>query len=212
MASYIDWQLRGPGVDLCNCAYGCPCQFNARPTYGTCEATVGYHINHGHFGETSLDDLHVVSTWHWPGAVHEGHGECQVFIDERASPEQRAALLTILSGGEQEPTAFFAIFASTVETMHEPQFAPVKVHIDRPALTASIHVPGVIEGQAEPIRNPLDGSVHRAQIVLPTGFEFADTDCASGSFTTKGAIAMQFSERNALLYELHMGPNGLIRD
>lgn len=212
MASFIDWQLRGSGVDLCNCAYGCPCQFNALPTHGSCQATVGYHITQGHFAETSLDDLHVVTTWHWPGAVHEGQGQCQVFIDERASPAQREALLTILTGGEQEPTSFFAIFASTVETMHEAQFAPVKVRIDRQALTASIQVPGVIEGQAEPIRNPMTGSVNRAKMVLPDGFEFAETDCASGSFTTKGAIVMQFSARNALLYELHMGPNGLIRD
>lgn len=211
MAQYVDWRLRGAGVDLCNCAYGCPCQFNALPTHGHCEAAVGFHIEQGHFADVSLDDLHVACTFAWPGAIHQGHGQCQAFIDVRASEAQRQALLTILTGQEQEPTAFFAIFASTVETMHEPRFVPVQVRTDRTALTASILVPGAIEAKAVPIRNPLDGSVHRASMVLPDGFQFAEADCVSGTFSTTAALAMNYSDANALLYELHTGPNGIIR-
>jgi hypothetical protein len=211
MTDHIDWRLRGAGVDLCNCAYGCPCQFNAPPTNGNCEAAVGFHIEQGHFADLSLDDLHVAFTFAWPGAIHEGRGQCQAFIDERASDAQRQALLTILTGQEQEPTAFFAIFASTIETMHEPRFVPVKVCVDRAALTASIQVSGAIEAMAVPILNPLDGSVHRASMVLPDGFQFAEADCVSGTFSTKAALAMNYSDANALLYVLHTGPNGIIR-
>jgi hypothetical protein len=211
MATYTDWRLHGPGVDLCNCNYGCPCQFNAPPTDGKCEAAVGFHIVEGHFGETSLDDLHVACTFAWPGAIHEGNGQCQAFIDERASEPQRQALLTILSGQEQEPTALFAIFASTLSTMHEPLFVPVEVLSDRDSLTASIRVPGLIEGKVEPILNPVDGSPHRARMVLPEGFEFGEADCASAEFKTSGAIALEYAGSNAMLYDLHMGPNGIIR-
>lgn len=211
MTAYVDWRLRGAGVDLCNCAYGCPCQFNAAPTHGNCEAAVGFYIEQGHFADVALDGLHVACTFAWPGPIHEGHGQCQAFIDERASDAQRQALLTILSGQEQEPTAFFAIFASTVETMHEPHFVPVQVFIDRTALTASIQVPGVIAAKAEPIRNPMDGSVHRASMTLPDGFQFTEADCVSGTFSATAAVAMNYSEVNALLYELHTGPNGIIR-
>ncbi|MDX5374078.1 MAG: DUF1326 domain-containing protein [Pseudomonadaceae bacterium] len=211
MATYVDWRLRGPGVDLCNCDYGCPCQFNALPSHGTCEAAVGFHIEEGHFGDVPLTGLDVACTFAWPGPIHEGNGQCQAFIDERATAEQRQALLTILSGQEQEPTAFFAIFASTVATMHEPRFLPVEVRTDRTALTASIRVPGVLEGKAEPIRNPVDGSVHRARLVLPEGFEFGETDCASATFSCSGAVKLDYAQRNAMLYDLHMGPNGIIR-
>ncbi|CAE6947612.1 DUF1326 domain-containing protein [Ectopseudomonas khazarica] len=210
MSEHVDWRLRGAGVDLCNCDYGCPCQFNALPSHGTCEAAVGYHIVEGHFGDVALAGLNVACTFFWPGAVHEGHGQCQAFIDERATAAQRQALLTILSGQEQVPTAFFAIFASTVETMHEPQFVPVEVSTDRAALTATIRVPGVLDGYAEPIRNPVDGSVHRARLLLPDGFEFAETDCASATFNCSGAIRLNYAGRNAMLYDLHMGPNGII--
>ena len=57
----------------------------------------------------------------------------------------------------------------------------------------------------------MDGSVHRARLVLPEGFEFTETDCASATFTTGGAIALQYAGRNAMLYDLHMGPHGIIR-
>ena len=211
MAKHVDWRLRGAGVDLCNCEYGCPCQFNALPSHGTCEAAVGYRIEAGHFGDIPLAGLNVACTFAWPGPIHEGRGQCQAFIDERASEAQRQALLTILSGQEQEPTAFFAIFASTVETMHEPCFVPVEVRTDRSELTASIHVPGVLEGRVEPIRNPMDGSVHRARMVLPDGFQFSETDCASATFRCSGAVKLDYAGRNALLYDLHMGPNGIIR-
>ncbi len=46
---YVDWSLKGPELVSCNCVYGCPCQFNARPTHGTCEAVSGMLIEEGHF-------------------------------------------------------------------------------------------------------------------------------------------------------------------
>ena len=37
----IPWEIHAIQVTNCNCDYGCPCQFNALPTYGTCEAAEG---------------------------------------------------------------------------------------------------------------------------------------------------------------------------
>jgi hypothetical protein len=28
----VDWRLKGEWIKNCNCAFGCPCDFNARPT------------------------------------------------------------------------------------------------------------------------------------------------------------------------------------
>ena len=48
------WELEAVELVACNCAYGCPCQFNALPTHGNCEAMAGFKINRGHFGDTLL--------------------------------------------------------------------------------------------------------------------------------------------------------------
>ena len=83
------WEIHAIEVANCNCAYGCPCQFNSLPTYGNCEAAVGIRINEGHYGGVSLNGMNVALTAKWPGPIHEGNGETQLIVDERASAEQR---------------------------------------------------------------------------------------------------------------------------
>ncbi len=47
------WSLDAEVIQACNCAYGCPCNFNGYPTTGNCEAFVGHHIREGKFGESA---------------------------------------------------------------------------------------------------------------------------------------------------------------
>jgi hypothetical protein len=89
----------------------------------------GMRITEGYFGNVRLEGLIWVATYHWPGALHEGNGTMQPLIDERATPEQRDALLQIL-GGQQGGT-FFEILASIVTTFLEPQFVPITFEFDR---------------------------------------------------------------------------------
>ena len=77
----LTWSIRGIHFANCNCDYGCPCQFNARPTTGDCRAITAWQIDEGHYGEVRLDGLLAVNTYAWPGAVHEGNGEMQSIID-----------------------------------------------------------------------------------------------------------------------------------
>ena len=73
------WTLHGREFANCNCAYGCPCQFNALPTYGHCSAVVGMQIDTGHHGDTNRDGLltrQEVEAFHQKMAGMEAmHGE-----------------------------------------------------------------------------------------------------------------------------------------
>jgi hypothetical protein len=40
------WQTEVYYLDSCNCDWGCPCQFNAKPTHGNCEG-VGVGLAYG---------------------------------------------------------------------------------------------------------------------------------------------------------------------
>ena len=71
----VKWTIHAREFVNCNCAYGCPCQFNALPTYGNCQAVAAMQIDKGHHGDTSLDGLKFVGIFRWPGAIHEGKGE-----------------------------------------------------------------------------------------------------------------------------------------
>ena len=96
----------------------------------------GMQIEQGHHGYTKLDGLKFVGIFRWPGAIHEGKGEAAVVIDERATEAQRGALLRILSGQDTKPGAtVFNVFASTLEKLHDPIFAPDRFPVRRRGAT-----------------------------------------------------------------------------
>jgi len=68
------WRIAGEEFGSCNCAWGCPCQFNALPTHGRCEAFLGCLVSDGYFGNTRLDGIRFARLYWWPGAIHEGNG------------------------------------------------------------------------------------------------------------------------------------------
>jgi hypothetical protein len=205
------WTIKGHGFTNCNCAYGCPCQFNALPTHGKCHAVVCVAIEDGHHGEVRLDGLRFATVVAWPGAIHEGNGQVVPIVDRKATPEQRECLLRIMSGEDTEPGAtIFQVFSSTFETVHEPIFAEIEFEIDVDARTATLKVPGVIEARGEPIRNPVTGEAHQVRIDLPHGFEYALAEVGRGWATTSGAIQMSLKDSHAHFTRMHMTQSGVV--
>src|SRR4029450_5996028 len=86
------WKINGTVLIACNCDYGCPCNFNARPSRGKCEGGGTWHVERGSFDGVSLDGLNFSVYANWPGAIHEGNGEALILIDERADHSQNAAI------------------------------------------------------------------------------------------------------------------------
>jgi hypothetical protein len=83
------WKVHAYFLDACNCDWGCPCQFNAKPTHGNCEGVAGYHIVMGRYGTNiKLDGLNMALIASWPGPLHEGHGRASYYIDNRADEKQ----------------------------------------------------------------------------------------------------------------------------
>jgi len=148
------WDIQGTELINCNCSYGCPCQFNALPTKGFCEAMGAISIEKGHFGEVPLDGLKIGVVFSWPGPIHEGKGKCQPIVDTNASAQQREALLKIMSGQETEPFAtMFAVYASTMETVYEPIFTKIDYDVNVEGRRGEVHIQDVFDLVAEPSRS-----------------------------------------------------------
>ncbi len=204
--------IKGREFIHCNCDYGCPCQFNARTTHGNCHAVGGIEIAEGHHGNTKLDGLKVACVLAWPGAIHEGKGHVTPIVDQRATPNQREALLRIMSGEDTEPGAtFFQVFATTYEKVNEPIFAEIDLEVDVDGRTARLNVPGVIDARGEPIVNPVTGQPHRARINLPNGFEYTVAEIGRGWTKASGAIELNLEDTHAHFANLHMTGEGVVR-
>lgn len=210
--SMADWRMQGVEFATCNCNWGCPCQFSALPSHGKCEAVVAMRIERGHHNQVSLDGLCWAGTFAWPKAIHQGNGRCQVFIEDKATAEQRAALLRILAGEDTEPGAtVFSVFASTISEMHEPQFVPITFSVDVDKREAQVNISGVLEASGEPIRSPVDGAPQEVRLVLPKGFEFSEAQMGSGSFQTQGAIKIASQQGHGHFAHLHFTGQGVVR-
>jgi hypothetical protein len=205
------WTIKGREFTHCNCAYGCPCQFNALPTHGNCHAVVFFEIQNGNHNDTSLDGTRFGAVVSWPGAIHEGRGQVLPIVDESASPEQREALLRIMSGQDTSPGAtIFQVFSTTYEKVHDPVFARIEFEIDPERRTARVDVQGLVEARGEPIRNPVTGEEHRARINLPSGFEYDVCEVGRGWAETRGPIPLSTKDSHAHFAEFHMKNNGVV--
>lgn len=209
------WLLRGVEFGNCNCAWGCPCQFNAPSTHGFCEAVTSGHIEEGWFrddaGETRLDGLDWIMLLQWPGEIAEGNGRQQFIIDERADASQREALLKILQGECTAPGAtHFYVFNSTMSEVLETLYAPIGLEIDVDARRARVQVPGLVDATGTPIVDPNSGAEFRAGIRLPNGFEYGFAEMGTGVSRATAGLQIEVSGTYGQFNVLHMNQDGVI--
>ena len=206
-----EWRVRGTELVNCNCAYGCPCQFNALPTYGDCRASIGYEIEEGHFGDVKLDGLYAVLLVTWPGAIHEGNGTRQIIIDERADHGQRDALVKMIGGQEADEGTLWWILDLMCPTKLDPLYCPIEYNVDVDARRGRFRVPGIVDTVGEPIKNTVTGAEARARIDLPDGFEYRIAEMGSGTTTASGAIALPgLVNSYAQFARIHLSEKGVV--
>jgi hypothetical protein len=205
----VEWEVRGLDYANCNCAYGCPCQFNALPTDGTCKALGLLHIEKGHFGDVSLDGLNVGFLIDFPNPIHEGNGTHQAILDERADSAQRDALLTIVRGDETDELATHFYVYSKMSTTHlDPLVAPIEFDMNLDKRTARVKIGDLVESTCGPILNPVTGSEHRARIDLPAGFEYRLAEMGSASTTSRAGVQLDLKDSYGQLAHIHLSHAG----
>ncbi len=164
------WHIQGDYVLACNCDYGCPCNFNARPTMGFCQGAIGFKVAEGAYGDVRLDGQKVFLAVKWPGAIHEGNGVAAIYIDQGASPAQRDALVRIVSG--EAGGAPFAILATTFSHVQGPEFVEIDMRVAGKDTVVTVN--GRVKISFQPIRNPVTKAEAYPKVVLPQGFVFQE--------------------------------------
>ena len=91
------WKVTGELEEACSCRAACPCWFKSLPSRMTCDGAQIIFITKGHYGKTALEGLAVAQFVQSPEhqSMFESFGKWNfdyIYIDEKASPEQREAL------------------------------------------------------------------------------------------------------------------------
>lgn len=213
--AFVEWRMQGIQLSNCNCNIGCPCQFNALPSHGHCRAYMFAQIDKGHFGDVKLDGLRFGGLFQWPGPIHMGNGVAMPVIDERADAKQRQGIEAVLHGKETEPGSLITqVFSMMLSKALPTQYKPIELKIDEKSGTASVKVPGILEGRAQPIKNPITGAAHRAKVVLPTGFEYQEAEFVTATAAGKsggGEIELNFKDTHAHIAKMNWSTHGLVR-
>ena len=206
-----DWRIVADLVGSCNCDWGCPCQFYALPTRGSCEGVDATEIVRGHFGDIVLDGVRYAQLYHFDGPVHEGNGSRLLILDERSTPAQRGAIEALTSGSQGHPV--FEIYAAMTPNTFDPIVSPIEFEHDHERRTARIRIAGLVESHIEPIRDTA-GNEHRARIDLPNGFEFRVAEMADSvkwHTAAGGPLTMAYEHSYAQLTRIEWASDGTVR-
>lgn len=96
----MSWKLSGDYFESCNCEVACPCIFLSPPTTGECTVLLGWHIDAGQHDGLDLAGLNVGLAVDSPGHMAKVPWLVALYLDDRATDAQTAALGAIFSGAK----------------------------------------------------------------------------------------------------------------
>ena len=90
--------LDGTLLEACSCGGPCPCWVGDDPDGGRCDSVNAYHIDRGQVGGVDVSNLSFVQVNQIPGNVLAGNWRAIFYIDDKATPAQREAVLNAFTG------------------------------------------------------------------------------------------------------------------
>jgi len=117
----------------------------AKPSKGSCTFAMGFKIEQGTFGEVRLDGFGFLVIGFTPEEMGKGNWSAGLIVDERASTEQRDAIVAVASGAAGGPmSALSGLIANFVGV----QSAPIR--FERDGVRWSVDASNFVRMSAEP--------------------------------------------------------------
>jgi len=164
------WRIKGDFVDFCRCAVPCPCTFAQAPTDGECDGIIGWHVREGTYGEVTLDGLNVVGIATFKGNIWDPETKASggFIVDERASEEQRQALMAIFGG---QAGGWPQLFGENFSEILGIEFAPIDYEVEDDLSSWSLDVAGKAKGSTTLLSGPTTTEGKRLAVHNPPGSE-----------------------------------------
>lgn len=108
------YTLEGRLLEVCTCKAVCPCWVGDDPDGGTCDGTLAWHFERGEVDGVDVAGMTFGMLTHIPGNVLAGNWRAVAFVDERASPAQEKAILSVFTGKQGGPVADLASLVGEV--------------------------------------------------------------------------------------------------
>ena len=101
----MSYNVDGALLEVCTCNILCPCWVGEDPDNGDCQSIMAWHFDKGTVDGVDVSGLTFAGVMDIPGNVLAGNWRAMVYIDDKSSPEQEAALLALYTGKLGGPVA-----------------------------------------------------------------------------------------------------------
>jgi hypothetical protein len=145
----MTYQLEGRLLEVCNCRVLCPCWIGEDPDRGTCDTIVAYHFDKGTIDGVDVAGCTIAVIAHVPGNILKGNWTVAVYVDDKSSPQQEAAIIKVWTGKAGGPVAEIAKLIGTVVSVER---API--NFDVRGGRGTITVGSVAYAELEPFQGP----------------------------------------------------------
>ena len=184
------WWAKGLLFENCACTLVCPghMHFSQLCTHDRCKGYWAIRIDDGAYGPVPLSGVRAVIVFDTPQRMIDGHWVQSLIIDESASPDQRRAIETILTGKAGGPWEKLAAF---VGTQLPTEFRTIELADEGP--TKRVTIGDRLKGFVTQIRGRdkskpvlfenIFNQIHASTQVIAIG----DTEYADGTITIHNA-------------------------
>ena len=143
------YDLEGTLLEVCTCNVLCPCWIGEDPDGGTCDGIVGYHVDRGTVDGVDVSGRSFVLLAHIPGNVLKGNWRAVVYVDDKASSQQKEALLNAFTGKLGGPLADQAQLIGEVVAVES---VPIDFRVEKGKGTLKIG--SVVDAEMAPYTGP----------------------------------------------------------
>ena len=115
----MEYVLEGKLLEACSCGGLCPCWVGDDPDTGVCYSMNVYHYDQGEINGVDVSGLTLAFVCIIPGNVLKGNWTVAAYVDDKATPEQKEAILAAHTGELGGPLADLAQLVSDVVGVYD---------------------------------------------------------------------------------------------
>lgn len=141
------YEVEGRLLEVCTCHTLCPCWVGEDPDGGTCDSVLAWYVDRGAVQGLDVSDRCLALSVHIPGNVLAGNWKAVVYVDDRCTGAQQAALLKVFTGELGGAIADLAGLIGEVVTVER---VPITFTVERGE--GMIRVGEVAEARLAPFR------------------------------------------------------------
>jgi hypothetical protein len=157
------YNLTGRLLEVCNCRVLCPCWIGEDPDFGTCDTIVAWHFDKGTVNGVDVSGHTIAVVAHVPGNILQGNWRAAVYLDDKVSPQQEQALLSVYTGKEGGPVAELVKLIGEVVSVEK-----VPIQFDVQGGKGTLKIGNVGYAELEPYKNATGATTTLADTVFST--------------------------------------------